>query len=378
MQNSAKLLDIPAVIFDNGSGLCKAGLSGEQAPRSVIATAVGYPKSKAVMFGSAQREYYIGEEAQAKRGILTFKYPMEHGIVTSWDDMEKIWRHLYKYELGMEARERPELLTEAPMNPLLNREKMTEVMFEGFQVPAMFVALQAVMTLYASARTTGLVLDSGDGVTLTVPIYKGHCLLHSVSRLDFAGRDITKYLARLLLENGHSFVSTAENEIVKGIKEKLCYVTLLPSQKMQEKAERLVREYILPDGNAIKIGNQLFRAPEALFKPEDAGVSAPGVHQMILHSIMKCDGNIHQDIWKNLVLSGGSTLFRDLNERLLKELEAQSPNTVPIKIIAPRDRMYSVWIGASVLTSLTSFSEMWVTREDYKEIGPTVLQKKCF
>ncbi|XP_019367203.1 PREDICTED: actin-85C-like [Gavialis gangeticus] len=373
-----KVLESPAVILDNGSGLCKAGLSGEQTPRSVIASVVGYPKSKTIMIGAGQKDYYVGKEAQAKRGILSFKYPMEHGIVTSWDDMQKIWKYVYKYELRMKASERPVLLTEAPLNTLPNREKMTEIMFEGFRVPAMFVALQALMALYASAQTTGLVLDSGDGVTLTVPVYKGHCLLHGVSRLDFAGRDITKYLARLLLENGHSFTSTAEGEIVKDIKEKLCYVAIEPSQKMKEKPRKHTREYILPDGNAIQVGDQLFRAPEALFVPANAGISAPGIDKMIVQSVKKCDGRIHSDILGNVVLSGGSTLFHGLSERLLKELQMQTPSTIPVKIIAPQDRMFSVWIGASVLTSLKTFKDMWVTSEDYKERGPTALQRKCF
>uniref|UniRef100_A0A670IK78 Uncharacterized protein n=1 Tax=Podarcis muralis TaxID=64176 RepID=A0A670IK78_PODMU len=223
MSHHAKA-DLPAVIIDNGSGLCKAGLSGEQAPRTVVATVVGYPKSQAIMFGPVQRESYVGKEAQAKRGILAFKYPVEHGIVTSWDDMEKIWRYIYRRGLRIRAHERPVLVTEAPLNPVPNREKMTEIMFENFHVPAMFVGLQALMALYASARTTGLVLDSGDGVTLTVPVYKGHCLLHAISRMNFAGRDITRYLTTLLLESGHSFLSSAEKEIVKDIKENLCYV----------------------------------------------------------------------------------------------------------------------------------------------------------
>ncbi|XP_074874148.1 actin, cytoplasmic-like isoform X1 [Carettochelys insculpta] len=374
----SETLELSAVIFDNGSGLCKAGLSGEQAPRSVIATLVGYPKSKAIMFGAGHREYYVGEEAQSKRGILSFKYPMEHGIVTSWEDMEKIWWHLFKHELKMKPSERPVLLTEAPLNTRSNREKMAEIMFEGFQVPALFVALQALMALYASARTTGLVLDSGDGVSMTVPVYKGHCLLHGVSRLDFAGRDITTYLAQLLLETGQSFVSTAEKEIVKDIKEKLCYVALEPNQKNQEKSKKLAREYVLPDGNIIKITDQLFRAPEALFVPVHAGMEAPGIGKMILQSVMTCDGNIHPDLMKNVVLSGGSTLFHGLQERLQKELQMQTTNTISVKITAPRNRMYSVWIGASILTSLSSFRDMWVTRQDYKETGPSVLQRKCF
>ncbi|XP_066492869.1 actin-like [Tiliqua scincoides] len=368
-------VDLPAVIIDNGSGLCKAGLSGEQEPRSVVATVVGYPKSPAIMFGPVQRQYYVGKEAQEKRGILSFKYPVEHGIVTSWDDMEKIWRHIYRHELRMKTRERPVMLTEAPLNPASNRERMTEIMFEHFRVPALFVGLQAMMALYASARTTGLVLDSGDGVTLTVPIYKGHCLLHGISRMNFAGRDITKYLATLLLESGHTFLSSAEKEIVKNIKENLCYVSMDPNHK---KGKGSVHKYTLPDGNSVDIGDQLFRAPESLFSPAVAGSSAPGVHHLISDSVSKCDGGIQKNIWCNVVMAGGSTLFNGLSDRLLKELQVLAPSGTPVKILAPEDRMYSVWIGASVLTSLASFKKMWVTRHEYKEVGPTVLQKKCF
>ncbi|XP_064423835.1 actin isoform X2 [Latimeria chalumnae] len=310
------MLDNPAVIFDNGSGLCKAGIAGDNAPRSVITSIVGRSKAKATMLGAGQKEYYIGEEAQAKRGVLSLKYPIEHGIVTSWDDMEKVWRHVYECELRMKTNERPVLLTEAPLNPLHNREKMTQIMFENFKVPAMYVAVQAVLALYASGRTTGMVMDSGDGVTHTVPIYEGYCLPHAVSRLDVAGRDITEYFMRLLLESGHSFVST--------------------------------------------------------------GVEAPGVHKLTFTSIVKCDIDVRRNLYSNVLLSGGSTLFPGLDERMLKELQLQVPSGVPVKVIAPPERKYSVWIGASILTCLTSFKQMWITFSDYKEFGPGVVHRKCF
>ncbi|NXC47286.1 ACT1 protein, partial [Penelope pileata] len=366
----------PAVVFDNGSGLCKAGLSGEQAPRSIIPTIVGYPKFKFVMVGMDRRDWYIGKEAQSKRGILSFTYPMENGVVTSWDNMEKIWRYLYEHELRVKPSERPVLLTETPLNPVSHREKMAELMFESFQVPALFVAPQGLAALYASARTTGLVLDSGDGVTVTVPIYGGSCVLQGITRLDFAGRDVTKYLARLLLETGHSFVSTTEREIVRDIKEKLCYVALDPIQKMQP--ENVTYEYILPDGRIVKAGDQLFRAPEALFVPTEVEIPGPGVVGMILQSVAKCSRHIQEDMLRNVVLSGGSTLFRGFEERLLKELQAEIPSTTPIEIISPKNRMHSVWIGASLLANLTAFQSVWVTREDYREAGPAALQRKFF
>lgn len=369
----------PAVVIDNGSGMIKAGLAGEDAPRVYFPSVVGVPRYEKLPVAD-EKSFYIGQDAINKRGVLTLEYPLENGIVKNWDFMEKIWHYTYYNELKTDPTEQAVLLTEAPLNPTKNREAMIEVFFEKFKVPAFYVFTQAVLALYASGRTTGLVVDSGDGVTHVVVVYDGYSIKHATARVDVAGRNLTEYLQKHLAEDGHSFASTAEREVARDIKEKLCYVALdfaEESKAFAASPDKRV-EFELPDGQKIRVGDVVIRTPECLFSPAMLGLDVPGIHRVIFGSVQKSDLDLRRELFENVTLSGGSTMFDGLQERLNKELSALVPPNVKVKIIAPMERKYSVWMGGAVLATLATFQAAWILKQDYAETGTSIVHRKCF
>ncbi|XP_078280140.1 uncharacterized protein LOC144607286 [Rhinoraja longicauda] len=371
----------PPVIIDNGSGLIKAGLSGNHSPAFVFPSVVGRPKNTTMnIFGSSGRDTYVGEEAQRKRSILHLIYPIQHGLITHWTEMEVLWEHTFENELRLDVQNHPVVMTEPANNPQKNREKTTEILFETFQVPSLLLGIQAVLALHSTGRVTGTVIDSGSAVTHVVPIFEGGALNNIAQRLYLGGEDLTEHLMRSLAENNSwSFTSKAGLDIIRNIKEKFCYVALdyeAELQNFKNNPDAIKEEYELPDGQNMIITNQKFSCPEVMFKPFLIGKDIQNLPSLAHSVIEHCKEETCDEMYANIVLAGGNTMFRNMGERIQQEMTDLVKPGKKVKVLAPSNRKYLSWKGASILAGLSTFHHMCVARQDFEEYGATALYRK--
>ena len=282
----------PVIVFDNGTGYMKAGLSNKETPMCTIPALIGRPmlRFKQKIENIELKPIMIGDEVIPVRSLLELTYPMEEGIIKNAGDMEILWDYVLQKKLKInksDFKNRKLLITEAPNNPTKNKEKMAQILFEKIGIGFFNIEPQAKMTLYCEGGESGVVLDSGDGVTHVIPIAKNFLLQHQIKRLDIAGRHITNYLTRLMQIKGYAFNSTADFEIVRELKEKYCFVSCdIKSDRKLDQETTYYNTYTkLPDGRKIRISCEKFEAPEILFQPNLIQNEMPGVHEMLYNCI---------------------------------------------------------------------------------------------
>lgn len=379
------------VICDNGTGFVKCGFAGANFPTSIFPSMVGRPilRFEEKIDNVEVKDIMVGDEAAKLRMMLQITYPLENGIVRNWDDVEHVWDYTFNEKLRIDPSQCKILLTEPPMNPKKNRERLCQVMFEKYGYQAAYVAIQAVLTLYAQGLLTGVVVDSGDGVTHTVPVYEGFSLPHLTRRLDVAGRAVTRYLIKLMLLRGYAFNRTADFETVRQIKEKLCYVAYDTQfeNKLAHDTTVLVQQYELPDGRIIKVGKERFEAPECLFQPHLIDVDGGGMAEQLFDCIDKADVDTRPEFYNHIVLSGGSSMYPGLPSRLEKDLRhlwlAKRGNNdranlarFKCRIEDPPRRKHMVFLGGAVLAQIMKDkADFWVSKQEWQEQGVRALAK---
>ncbi|XP_076071328.1 actin, muscle-like isoform X2 [Mytilus galloprovincialis] len=286
--------------------------------------------------------------------------------------MEIVWQRCFNDELRVDPAEHPIIITEPPLNPKAQKERTVQVMFEKLNACAFFLALSSELSLYAAGRVSGITVDVGDGVSCAMTIYEGRCIKPATRRLDFGGRDLTLNLQKMLHEKGYDFVNNSELEIVREMKEKLCYVALDCKQEARNVRDE---KFELPDGNTITIGKERFMCPEALFGPIP-GVGSGGIVDMLKSNLDSTDVDCKKDLLCNVILSGATTLFPGFPERIREGIEYFVPRTTKVKVIAVPERESLVWIGGSILGSLSTFQSYWITKQEYEEYGPTIVHRR--
>lgn len=407
----------PAVVIDNGTGYTKMGYATNIEPQFVIPTCIATNEKKGAVNRSVAQDldFYVGNDAIKNKQDYSLNYPITHGLIENWSNMERLWQRCIFKHMRCEPEEHYFLLTEPPMNPPENREYTAEVMFETFNVPGLYIAVQACLALAASYTSllhtkkkkpdpammhTGCVIDSGDGVTHVVPVSHGYVIGSSIRHIPLAGRDVTEFVLSMLKDRKEGIPPEDAKNAAKIIKERHCYTCkdiVKEFQKFDNNPEKCFRTY----GGINKftkkpwkcdVGYERFLGPEIFFNPEifNKDFKKP-LSQVVDEVVQACEIDSRRGLYNNIVLSGGSTLFRDFNRRLqrdikgivsnridknMKAMKAAGVNakrpTIDVNVVSHPMQRYAVWFGGSILSATPQFYKICHTKEQYDEEGPRI------
>jgi actin len=271
------------------------------------------------------------------------------------------------------------VITESPLNPSKYREKTIETLFELFNLEGVYLASKCLLSLYSTGRITGCVVESGHGVSYSVPIYEGYTSPHNINKLDLGGKHLDIFLNQKLFDKGYEFTTPLEWELISQIKEELCYIYYIDkfaSSKESKLTDNEPKMYHLPDDSVVRLTSERHAIPEAIFDPSLINLSQEGIHKCCFYSIMKTNTEIRSEMFSNIVLTGGNTLFDRIQQRLFKEIYELAPTKTKIDIIANKERMYSSWIGGSIIGNMDTFQFLCVSRKEYNEQGNRIIHDK--
>jgi len=403
---------LPACVIDVGTGYSKLGYAGNKEPQYIIPSAIAVKETAKVGDDATRRltrgvedlDFFIGDEAMDAKGYAV-KYPVRHGQVEDWDLMEKFMEQcIFKY-LRAEPEDHHFLLTEPPLNTPENREYTAEIMFESFNVPGLYIAVQAVLSLAASwtrrqvgkRSLTGVVIDSGDGVTHVIPVAEGYVIGSCIKHIPIAGRSITSFIQSLLREREIGIPPEQSLETAKAIKERYCYVCsdiAKEFNKFDADPSKYVKEYsgvnaVTKKPFKIDVGYEKFLGPEIFFHPEFANPDfVTPISETVDQCVQNCPIDVRRGLYSNIVLSGGSTMFKDFGRRMERDLRRSvdarlkiteqlsggrlKPKPIDVSVISHQMQRYAVWFGGSMLASTPDFYQVCHTKADYDEYGPSI------
>lgn len=420
--------EVGALVFDIGSFSIRAGYAGEDMPKAEFPSTVGVVED--VVDTPMQTDDTNSSQPEKQKSYhfdtVNIKVPrkgkemvtfLKEGMVNDWDLFEKVMDHTYSKYIKSESELHPVLMSEPAWNVRTNRERLTEVMFEKYNIPAFFLCKNAVLSAFANGRSTGLVLDSGATHSTAIPVYDGYVLQQAIVKSPLAGDFITmecrKQMEEMSIEVIPPYMIASKepvpesmpakwkkkpglvevtksfhNYMVKDVLQDFAASALQVSDSPyeQEVAENMPTvHYEFPNGYNVDFAEERLRIPEALFDPSvikdlQGANSMLSVGPVVTTSVGMCDIDIRPSLYNSVIVVGGNTLLNGFTDRLNRDLSTKIPPNMKLKIISSTvsaERRFSSWIGGSILASLGSFHQMWISKQEYEESGRSCVEKKC-
>ncbi|VDN96752.1 unnamed protein product [Rodentolepis nana] len=376
--------EVGAIVLDLGSHTLRGGFAGEDIPKIDMPSTTGYVFSKD---NSSVTKRVIGNNVYVPSEGMEIKPFVKDGLIEDWDAFEDVVNYMINCLIPIEKSQHPILTSEPSWNPRNKREKLTEILFEKFEIPAFYLAKSAALACFANSRHTGLVLDVGASCASAVPVYDGRVLLQGVVRTPFAGDFIAQQCAKMVKEVLKTEPVPYYRVASKNLMEDFAATVLQISDERYDQGQMETiptRTYEFPNGYNVELGHERFQIPEALFDPSSVpqsnGRSDLSMSHIVSSSISLCDIDIRANLYNNIVVVGGTSLIVGFTDRLQKDLGAKTPSSMRLKVNFPSsltERRFSSWVGGSILGSLGTFQQMWISRHEYEEFGKSFIEKKC-